>query len=121
MTETNEIDRVRVGQDEILFRRLDAPVASWSKPGGRWAVEYWARGMGYPLAQAWVSEAYDGYIDRLHVAEEFRRQGIGTELLKAIQARWPGVGFDAFSELAEQFLAGCGVTARSDEDDQPDQ
>lgn len=49
--------------DEILFRRLDAPVASWSKPGCRWAVEYWRARMAYLVAQAWVYIGYEPYVD----------------------------------------------------------
>lgn len=100
-----EVERVSRGPDEILFRRLDAPVASWSRPGVRWAVEYWARDMAYPIAQAWVVMNYGQYIDCLHVMEDYRRRGVGTVLLSAITERWPEVEFDAFTEAGEQFLA----------------
>ena len=105
MTPHSEVERVSRGRDEILFRRLDAPVASWSRPGVRWAVEYCRADMASPVAQAWVVMGYGQYIDCLHVMEDYRRRGIGTALLTAITERWPEVEFDAFSEAGEQFLA----------------
>lgn len=101
----NEIEIVKLDRAEILFRRPDAPVASWSKPGIRWAVEYWWEEMAYPVAQAWVVTNYGPYIDWLHVMDGHRRQGIGTALLKAITERWPDVEFDAYTESGELFLA----------------
>ena len=94
--------------DEILFRRLDAPVASWSKAGIRWVVEYWRAEMAYPVAQAWVYIGYEPYVDWLCVMQHFRRAGVGTALLDAITARWPDVVFDAFTGPGEQFLAAYG-------------
>jgi GNAT superfamily N-acetyltransferase len=112
MTEQHETDIIRRGTDEILFRRLDAPVASWTKAGGRWAVEYWCAEMAYPIAQAWVfTGGYEPYVDWLYVMEEHRRAGIGAALLDAIRARWPGVEFDAFTESGNQFLAAYGETS----------
>lgn len=105
MNQHSEAERVMLGPDEILFRRLDAPVASWSGPGVRWAVEYWPAGMAYPVAQAWVVMNYGPYIDCLHVMDGHRRRGVGTALLTAITERWPEVEFDAFTEAGEQFLA----------------
>lgn len=105
MNQQTEIERVTLGGAEVLFRRLDGPVASWSDPGVRWAVEYWQVDMAYPVAQAWVLMGYGQYIDRLHVMEDYRRRGIGTALLTAIQQRWPKVEFDAFNKAGELFLA----------------
>lgn len=104
MHQQSEVESAFRGRDEVLFRRLDAPVASWSKPGIRWAVEYWRKEMAYPIAQAWVVMDYGPYIDWLFVMDEYRRQGIGTALLEAITARWPDVEFDSFTELGELFL-----------------
>ena len=97
---------MRPNGDEILFRRLDTPTVSWSKPGTRWAVEYWCSGEGYPIAQAWVVMLYGPYIRWLHVMEGYRREGIATRLLTAIKERWPGVEFDAATELGERFVDG---------------
>jgi len=105
MHQKNEIEIVKLDHAEILFRRLDAPVASWSKPGIRWAVEYWWEEMAYPVAQAWVVMNYGPYVDWLHVMDGHRRLGIGTALLMAITERWPYVEFDAFTESGELFLA----------------
>lgn len=91
---------------EILFRQLDTPVASWSKPGIRWVVEYWRKEMGFPIAQAWVGIGYVPYIHWLHVMEGHRRRGVGTRLLTAIKDRWPGVEYDAVSEAGEMFVDG---------------
>lgn len=106
MHRKNDVEIVQADRGEFLFRRLDAPVASWSKPGSRWAVEYWLNGMAYPVAQAWVVMDYGPYIDRLYVMEGHRRQGVGTALLTAITERWLDVEFDAFTESGESFLAG---------------
>jgi GNAT superfamily N-acetyltransferase len=93
--------------DEILFRRLDAPVASWSYPAIRWSVEYWRKEMAFPVAQAWVCDSpYGPYIDWLHVMEGHRRQGIGRALFAAIRRRWPDVEFDAVTDDGELFLSG---------------
>jgi GNAT superfamily N-acetyltransferase len=96
--------RTRDG-DEILFRRLDPPVASWCRPSARWAVEYWRKDMAFPVAQAWVFVSPSGvYIDWLHVMEFCRRQGVGKALFAAIRGRWPDVEFDAVTEAGEAFL-----------------
>lgn len=92
--------------DEILFRQLDTPTVSWSKPGIRWAVEYWRCDGGYPIAQAWVVMGYSPYILWLHVMEGYRREGIATRLLTAIRERWPDVEYDAATELGERFVDG---------------
>lgn len=96
------------GGDEILFRRLDAPVASWCRPSARWVVEYWRPEMAFPVAQAWVYlDPYGGeYIDWLHVMEGCRRQGIGKALFAAIKQRWPDVDYDPVTEAGEGFVNG---------------
>ncbi len=104
MNVEDEVEKRSRVQDEVVFRRLDDPVVSWSKAGIRWAVEYWQSEMAYPVAQAWVVMNYGPYVDWLHVMEGHRRQGIGTALLKAITKRWPNVEFDAFTESGELFL-----------------
>jgi GNAT superfamily N-acetyltransferase len=106
MNQQNEAEVRCHGGDEILFRRLDPPVASWTKAGNRWVVEYWRENMAYPIAQAWVVVDYAPYIDWLHVMEGYRRLGYGSELLKAIIERWPDVEFDSSTDVGEQFLAG---------------
>lgn len=106
MLNPNSTETIRIGTDEILFRRLDTPVASWSMPGGRWAVEYWCEGMAYPVAQAWVfTGGYEPYVERLHVMEEHRHTSVGTDLLEAIKKRWPDLLFDAMSECEEQVIS----------------
>ena len=101
-----EMMAVRTGDgDEILFRRLDAPVASWCHPSVRWAVEYWRPKMVFPVAQAWVSlDPYGAYIDWLYVMEGWRRQGVGMALFQAIRQRWPDVEYDAVTEAGEALL-----------------
>lgn len=95
--------------DEILFRRLDAPVASWCRPSARWAVEYWRPNMAFPIAQAWVfTDPYGEYIDWFHVMEGCRRQGIGKALFQAIRQQWPDVEYDAVTEAGEGFVKGMG-------------
>lgn len=94
------------GGDEIVFRRLDAPVASWCLASARWVVEYWRREMAFPVAQAWVlHDPYGAYIDWLHVMEGCRRQGIGKALFAAIKQRWPDVEYDAVTEAGERFAS----------------
>lgn len=110
MHQNNDVEIERRNRDEIIFRRLDEPVASWSKPGGRWAVEYWRKEMAYPVALAWVSMPYSPYIDWLYVMEGYRRRGIGSAMLEAIKARWPDVEFDAFTESGEHFIGGIEGT-----------
>ena len=95
--------------DEILFRRLHAPVASWSVPGIRWAVECWHPEMAYPVGQAWVVVTpYGPFLDWLHVMEGHRRTGVGTVLLTAIRKRWPDLVVAPVTESGESFLAARG-------------
>lgn len=112
-TESEQTEEISE-RTEILFRQLVEPVVTWSKPGLRWAVEFWCWGIPYPVGQAWVGayppmaggspEPY-AHIDWMHVQEQYRRQGVGTSLMEAIKARWPDVDFDAATELGNKFLA----------------
>jgi len=101
-----EVKNIDTGHGEILFQCLRDPVASWSPPGIRWAVEYWLKDMAYPVGQAWVHVSpYGPFLDWLHVMDGHRRAGIGSALLSAIEQRWPDVICDPATELGELFLA----------------
>jgi len=105
---------------EILFRCLIDPVASWSLPGIRWAVEYWLAEMAYPVGQAWVHVTpYGPFLDWLYVMDDHRRAGIGTALLEAVHARWPDVVCVAVTEAGERLLGEFeGADGEPDQDEQ---
>jgi GNAT superfamily N-acetyltransferase len=102
-----DLNILQVGDGaEVVFRRLDAPVASWTEPGIRWVAEYWREPMAYPVGQSWVVVTlYGPIIDWLHVMDDHRRVGIGTTLLTAIRTRWPDVVYAPATELGDRFLA----------------
>lgn len=93
-------DRLPDG-DTILFRHLGDQVAPGRPPGWWWQVEY-HDGRDFPCGLAWVCVPPPSVPDRREyvvadliwfvlVADDSRRQGVATRLVRACKERWPDV------------------------------
>lgn len=94
----------------ITFRAMNDGIPHYWEPNLHWQIEYYPDDTeaGAPLGLAWVSDYTAGgsfaYLDFVLVRDDFRRQGIGTELVRACLERWPGLWMEAVSECGEAFL-----------------
>lgn len=80
----------------IVYRQVDSDFL----PSGRfWHVEYYdsdVEGRPFPLGTAYVDFNPDGDAPQLSfvlVADDWRRRGIGVELIQACRRRWPTIVF----------------------------
>lgn len=92
----------------IAFRAMNDGIPWYWEPGIHWQVEWYPDDVeaGAPLGLAWVSEYSNGfvYLDFVLVRDDYRRQGIATDLVGACRERWPGLEMDAVSDSGEAFL-----------------
>jgi GNAT superfamily N-acetyltransferase len=94
----------------ITFRSMNAGIPQYWDTNLHWQIEYYPdeTEAGAPLGLAWVSDCTAGgsfaSLDYVLVRDDFRRQGIGTELVRACRERWPDLRMDAVSECGEAFL-----------------
>lgn len=102
----------------IIFRKLNDPVPSNWVAGLRWLVEAHDTDydVAYPLGLAWVTvppkEVMPPIVDMILVADQYRRCGVATELVKAIEQRWPDVLLtEAISKSGEGFLKSMEQSA----------
>jgi GNAT superfamily N-acetyltransferase len=79
----------------ILFRNLGDNVPAGWVAGSAWQIEYYpdAGDRGFPQGVAWVKDLGEAgtFITYVLVADDKRRQGIATKLIRACRERWPGL------------------------------
>ena len=95
----------------ILFRQIKTPLPPDWEPGAHWYVEYHAGPhTPFPIGMAFVT-AFPQFavVDFIYVVDQFRRNGVGTALVKACEERWPGIHVhDRVSHEGRAFLRSIG-------------
>lgn len=79
----------------IAFRQIFHRPDHWES-GAHWFVEYHdnQRENFFPLGIAFVTVFPNQVnLDAVFVFDQFRRRGIGTQLVRACRCRWPGILF----------------------------
>lgn len=97
--------------EQIIFRQIVTDVPDNWQPELRWQVEYHQPKKDYPfpMGLAWVMvpphDQIPPFLEFVLVPDQFRRVGIATKLVRAIQARWPSVVLtDGISAAGEGLL-----------------
>ncbi len=95
---------------EIIFRQLKENVPDSWLAGAHWVVEAYSEtsDLPFPIGQAWVSD-YQATnltsLDFMLTADQYRQQGVGRALYKAIMERWPNIMVtDPISVSGTRFL-----------------
>lgn len=57
-----------------------------------------------PVCIVTINESCMDYVEWIHVDEQYRRQGIATEVLRAIEKVIPGIELDAGTDAGEAFI-----------------
>ena len=106
----------------IVFRQVDQQF--WDK-GSNWYVEYFDDDpdqMTFPVGTAYVTAIPDGSAAQVNfvlVADQWRRTGIASALIKACRDRWPKLamtpGMDtAGKALYRELIGPDGLVRRSE-------
>jgi hypothetical protein len=80
----------------VVFRQVDEP---YSAKGWHWNVEYFSEDPHqrmFPIGTAYVvapPETTAAQLDFVLVADQWRKEGVARELIKACQERWPGLQY----------------------------
>lgn len=95
---------------QIIFRQLNDNIPADWLAGAHWVVEAYSdtSDLPFPIGQAWVSD-YVGTkltsLDFMLTADQYRQQGVGRALYKAIMERWPNIMVtDPISVSGTRFL-----------------
>lgn len=78
----------------IIPRRLQAPIADHYEPDVHWQLELYdpTRQHYYPVGIAFITAfRHQVNLDAIFVFDQFRRQGLGRQLLRACRYHWPGI------------------------------
>lgn len=97
----------------IVYRQILEGMPSDWMPGFHWYVEFHddEHDMAFPLGIGFVTDpsehnkAVPPFLDFVLVADQHRRKGVATAIVKACRCRWPKIALsDAISECGAQLL-----------------
>lgn len=64
---------------------------------------YHSEDVAKPVCIVTVNECFSNYVEWVHVDEQYRRKGIATEVLRAIETNLSGVMIDGATDEGEAF------------------
>jgi len=92
-TERFDIHRQEIRRDEKLGDICRTLFHAW----------HHSEDIAKPICFVTVNESFSNYVEWIHVDESFRRQGIATEVLRAIETEIGTVMIDGATEAGEAF------------------
>lgn len=67
-----------------------------------------------PICIVTINESFQDFVEWVHVEESFRRQGVATEVMTAIEDLIPGIILDGATEAGEAFCDSYHRSAGND-------
>lgn len=94
----------------IIFRQINEPKPDYWVRGMQWYVEYHdhRHDVRFPLGVGYVVVADEDYVtlEFILVADQHRRKGVATSIVRACEERWPGIVLSSpISQCGEKLMS----------------